>query len=62
MIIIIIQQVSVVIKRGNMLSFIGSFTTDTDYILKTIVVIIVMIIIIIIIILKTRDSFLKMLQ
>ena len=41
-----------------MLSFIESFTTDTDYILKTIVVIIVMIIIILI----TRDSVLKMLQ
>ena len=24
------QQVSVAIQRGNMLSFIGSFTTDTD--------------------------------
>ena len=26
----IFQQVSVAIQRGNMLSFIGSFTTDTD--------------------------------
>ena len=26
----IFQQVSVTIQRGNMLSFIGSFTTDTD--------------------------------
>ena len=54
----IFQQVSVAIQRGNMLSFIGSFTTDTDKILKTIVVIIVMIIIILI----TRDSILKLLQ
>ena len=26
----IFQQVSVAIQRGNMMSFIGSFTTDTD--------------------------------
>ena len=26
----IVQQVSVAIQRGNMLSFIGSFTTDTE--------------------------------
>ena len=29
-IIIIIIIISVAIQRGNMLSFIGSFTTDTD--------------------------------
>ena len=41
-----------------MLSFIGSFTTDTDKILITIIVMIVMIIIILI----TRDSVLMILQ
>ena len=30
----IFQQISVAIQRGNMLPFIGSFTTDTDYKLK----------------------------
>ena len=54
----IFQQISVAIQRGNMLSFIGSFTTDADKILITIVVIIVMMIIILI----TRDSVLMMLQ